>query len=123
MNANSIYFDGTRFYSIGNLGNIRSLSFKIAPLTTSQALIVLSSTISITLVSGIITITGAIGTIYVDGVVNGTFVAKDFKSISIIFDTEITADAVVFGANFNGYLNHLSFYTDEIPESLIQELK
>lgn len=122
-NSISTYYNGSNSLNIGNVGTIRSISFKIAPLTVDEPLIQLSATISISLVGGVVTLTGTTGDVYVDGVLNKTFAAKDFYSVSINFTTDITADNVVKFSGLTGHESFFAIFPDVLSVSEILSLR
>ena len=78
-----------------NLGNIRTMSMLVNPASATENLIDLDGSVHIATSSGDLNISGSIGsTNYVDGVVSDTVGSGSYKFITIVFDSDVDADAV-----------------------------
>ncbi len=101
-------FDGTDDYvnQPTSIPNVQSLSFWVRPATTTQSILQLSSSVSVSASNGTITATGfASPTIYVNGKVNSTITANTWSHIEITSNTAFTADAIKFGVIGSTYFN------------------
>jgi len=101
-------FDGTddSVNQPTSIPNVQSLSFWVRPATTTQSILQLSSSVSVSASSGTIVATGfASPTIYVNGKVNSTITANTWSHIEITSNTAFTADAIKFGVIGSTYFN------------------
>ncbi len=101
-------FDGTDDFvnQPTSIPSVQSLSFWVRPATTTQSILQLSSSVSVSASNGTITATGfASPTIYVNGKVGNTITANTWSHIEITSNTAFTADAIKFGVIGSTYFN------------------
>ena len=101
-------FDGTDDFvnQPTSIPSVQSLSFWVRPATTTQSILQLSSSVSVSASSGTIVATGFTSpTIYVNGKVNSTITANTWSHIEITSNTAFTADAIKFGVIGSTYFN------------------
>ncbi len=101
-------FDGTDDFvnQPTSIPSVQSLSFWVRPATTTQSILQLSSSVSVSVSSGTVSATGFTSpTIYVNGKVNSTITANTWSHIEITSNTPVTADAIKFGVIGSTYFN------------------
>ena len=108
VSGKCLAFDGTDDYvnQPTSIPNVQSLSFWVRPATTTQSILQLSSSVSVSASNGTITATGfASPTIYVNGKVGSAITANTWSHIEITSNTAFTADAIKFGVISTTYFN------------------
>ena len=101
----ALSFDGVNDQTESvDLGNIRTMSMLVNPASASENLIDLDGSVHIATSSGDLNISGSIGsTNYVDGVVSDTVGSGSYKFITIVFDSDVDADAVRIARHGGNY--------------------
>ncbi|MEI7750050.1 MAG: LamG-like jellyroll fold domain-containing protein [Candidatus Moraniibacteriota bacterium] len=117
VSGKCLAFDGTDDYvnEPTSISNVQSLSFWARPATTTQSILQLSSSVSVSATGGTVSATGFTSpTIYVNGKTSSPITANTWNHIEITTGTPITADAIKFGVvnttYFNGKIDEPKLY-------------
>lgn len=104
-NGGQIYSGGALSFTTNDLtesvdlGSVRSYSVWLSPDTTSEEILKLNASDSLSVVSGTVTLAGQSGTIYVDGVAGSTIPAGSYSHVTVVLDAGVDADAMQFGTD------------------------
>lgn len=115
--SNCLSFDGTNdTVTVSNtVAGIKSVSFWVKPLTTTESILALNGSASISITDGVISATGFTSpTIYVDGVPGDTLSATTWQQVTITTSSVISGSAITLGQvssnYFQGFLDEVKLY-------------
>lgn len=124
-----LYFDGSNDVVTvsGTTAGVKSVSFWVRPITTSEQLIDLNGTASISASSGTISGTSFTSpTIYVNGKVSSTLTANRWQHIVVTTGTGISASAIKLGQISTNYgqmfMDQVEFYSSQLSSAQVISL-
>ncbi|GIW59895.1 MAG: hypothetical protein KatS3mg087_0961 [Patescibacteria group bacterium] len=129
VSGKCLYFDGSNdaVTTSGTTSNVRTVSFWVRPMTTSEQYVDLNGSAYIQSSTGTLSATGFTSpTIYINGQVSSTLVANRWQHIVVTTSTGLSASALRLGQISTNYgqmfMDEFQLYTTALTESQVKSL-
>ena len=112
----ALSFNTNDYVAVGNIGSVQTYSLWVELDTTTEPIIELNASDSLSATTGTLALTGQTGTIYVNGVASST-ITTAYSLVTVVLDAAVTADDVNIG-DVGGSFSDMSvaealFYSDD----------